>query len=338
MSRFLGVLFAALVLWGVPASSVCAQVGGSLTSSTPFPVSIVSPGGALAVDVNPAAISDLRSWALRLEHVRGSADTVQPDRRTGGYLAIPTRFRLGLGAGLESLRARQSLTSPSYRTLSWAASLWSSPAWSLGASWRIRFPERAGDSAHTAELALSFKPSPTLGFTLLGRNLAIEPARIGGLELARLGLFAAQLRPLADDRLWLELAAGVRDGGDLALRAALGLAVPGVGALALSGERTELAGYMKQVRLWADTQFAAAVKTGIAGDFKTATKMVTAVKNTLRGEPEGKDAELGLKALKALPKLTDEDAKLAAAEPYKGTRWESLFTGEVEEESEIEVN
>lgn len=238
MSRVPSVLFAAAAILGIFSSNVCAQVGTSLTSSTPFPVSIVSPGGALSTDVNPAALGDLRSWAIRLERVRGAEGSLRPDDRSGGYLAYPTRWGIALAAGLESVDSNTAGI-PSHRTLTWAGSLSSGPSWTFGGAWRIRFPDRDLPSAHTADLALAFRPSSTLGFAAIGRNLAIEPANLGTTELQRMGLLAAQLRPLGTDQVWVELSAGVRDQEDLLVRGAAGLLIPRVGALSVAAELDE---------------------------------------------------------------------------------------------------
>ena len=109
-------------------------------------------------------------------------------------------------------------------------------------------------------------------------------------------------------------------------------------------ERTELNALMTRARAWAEAQLNSAAKLGATGtDLPTAEKLIKSIKSAFANEPESKDAAKGLKAFKALTKIQkaeagtrDEPAREKAAARYEGSRWTIIFTGEEEEESEIE--
>lgn len=101
-------------------------------------------------------------------------------------------------------------------------------------------------------------------------------------------------------------------------------------------ERKVIAELMKQGRAWAAKQLDAVVRMAKSGgDLAEARKMLIGVKKNFLGEPEAKDANTGLKAVKRLAKIVEAEAgdspptagtREKAARPYKDTRWESIFT------------
>ncbi len=246
MRRTALVLFLLVVCSVVLVGSVSAQVRSSLTSSTAFPVSLVSPDNALATDLNPSALGTLDTWSLTASHVEPAQGSAYADRETSVFLASPLGSAFALGAGVHAFRNRDDgLGSPrnemgSFNALVLGAALSAGPMWSLGATWRVRSPRGDGGNAHAADLALSFRPSPTLGFSLMGRDLALERPVVGDVEVLRSGVLAAAVRPLGDDRLWLEVGSVLQQGGDLGVRLASAFLIPYVGRLAAAVERGEI--------------------------------------------------------------------------------------------------
>jgi hypothetical protein len=100
-------------------------------------------------------------------------------------------------------------------------------------------------------------------------------------------------------------------------------------------EREALAGFEKQALDWANGQFDAVVKDARSGaDLTEARKKLNDVKRHFAGEPEGADADLGLKAIAKLSVLVAAEASGAplpagarakAASEYKDSRWAQIF-------------
>lgn len=100
-------------------------------------------------------------------------------------------------------------------------------------------------------------------------------------------------------------------------------------------EREALSGFVKQARDWANVQFDAVVKDARSGaDLTEARKKLNEVKRHFAGEPEGADADMGLKAIAKLSVLAAAEASGApvpagarakAASEYKDSRWAQIF-------------
>jgi len=234
-------MIAALVcLTGFP-EPLWAQVSPSLTPSTAFPISLASPDNALGVALNPSALGALESWSLTYSHVAAAADTSQPDRYDGLFFASPLGEALSIGGGLEFARARDG-SAADQNGLFLGAALSRGRVWSLGTSWHVRKPLVDAAGIHTADIALSLRPSTTLAVSLIGRDLAAGDRELGTRTLRESGLLAVALRPLGDDRLGLELAGRTDASGELGLRMAAQGMLPGIGRLAAAGEMTEIDG------------------------------------------------------------------------------------------------
>lgn len=231
-------MLAALVL--VP--TVSAQVGSALAPGTAFPVSIVSPDSAAALGVNPSALGAVDGWSIAYSHVSAVDRSVYADRTDAVWLAADVGKMLSVGAGLDFLRTRTNGL-PSSNNGVLGASLNMGPSWALGANWRIRSPRNDQANVHTADLALSFRPSPTLGVSLIGRDLAGEKVWLGTQQLKRAGVLAIVTRPLGDDRVMLEVSGLVDQDERMAARVAAQTYVPWVGRIGASGEYSETAGH-----------------------------------------------------------------------------------------------
>ncbi len=235
MNRLACSLVAALV-WC--SATVSAQVRTPLTSSVAYPVSIVSPDNAAATAINPAALGALQGASFTYSHVSARGETAYPDRTDAAWLAGALGRKLSLGGGLEFMRANTpGLASTNGFVIGAAANL--GMRWSLGTSFRFRSPRDDGPNLNTADVGLTFRPSPTLGLSVIGRDLARNP-RIGQLALRRSALLAMAVRPLGDDRLMVELAGLVDEERDMGVRMAAQVPVPYVGRLGAAAELSEV--------------------------------------------------------------------------------------------------
>jgi protease-4 len=236
MNRLACSLAAALVCC---SATVSAQVRTPLTSYTAFPVSIVSPDNASATAVNPSALGALQGVSLTYSHVGAASDTAYPNRTEAAWLAGSPSQRLSLGAGVEFMRSDIAGLA-STNGFSMGASLNMGTSWSLGTTYRFRSPTSYGDNLNTADVALSFRPSTTLGLSVIARDLAAQPLPLGELLLRRSGVLAMAVRPLGDDRVMVELAGLVDQERDMGVRMAAQALVPWVGRLGAAGELTEM--------------------------------------------------------------------------------------------------
>jgi len=241
MGRIAPFLFLIVVSLAAFPAQMSAQVRTPLTSSTAFPVSVVSPDSAIATQVNPSGLGALESWSLAVSHVDAARGTAYTDRQTAVSLASKLGEGFAFGTGIDTFRSRTPGTA-SYNGFVLGGALSPAKSWSLGSTWRVRSPRDGSANAHTADVALSFRPSPTLGFSAIGRDLAFDQPYLGTLRLRRSFLFATALRPLGDDRISLELAGLVDQADDMGVRAAASVQVPWVGRLAAAGEVQELNG------------------------------------------------------------------------------------------------
>jgi protease-4 len=200
----------------------------------------VSPDNASATAVNPSALTDLDAWSLTYSHVTPLRGSAHENRYDALWMGLPVSDEFALGFGPEFMRARTpGLPDTNGFVLSAAAG---GPVWTWGLSWRFRSPANGMPNVHTADLALSFRPSTTFALSLIGRDLALDTPALGWHELRRSGVLAMNLRPLGDDRLGVELAGLVDEEGDMGLRVTGSAYVPYVGKLAASAERTEAGG------------------------------------------------------------------------------------------------
>jgi len=99
-------------------------------------------------------------------------------------------------------------------------------------------------------------------------------------------------------------------------------------------ERTAVRTAEKQARAWANQQLEACLQgASSGGDLVQIRKQLTAVKTHFGGEPEGADAETGIKAVQRLTTVREveanpnpaRDLRERSAAPYKGTRWSAIF-------------
>ncbi|MET0287660.1 MAG: S49 family peptidase, partial [Polyangiales bacterium] len=194
------------------------------------------------MSVNPSSLGALPSWSLAYSHVdttRGLArETSYRDRFDGAWLASPLGKSFAFGTGMEFARARDRSYADSNGFVLGAA-LNAGAYASLGATWRMRSPygrTSQDPDVHTADLALTLRPSQTFAISVLARDLARHSPQLGDRAVREAGVLAVAMRPVRDDRLVLELAGKKDAGGELGLRMVAQGVVPKLGRLAFAGE------------------------------------------------------------------------------------------------------
>jgi protease-4 len=202
----------------------------------------VSPDNASALTINPSALGSVDDWSVTFSHVDAVDRSTYADRTDSVWVAGDVGKMLSVGAGLDFLRSR-STGLPDCNNGSLGAALNMGSSWSWGATWRIRSPRNDQSNLHTADIALSFRPAPTLAVSLIGRDLAGEKLYLGDERLKRSGVLAIATRPLGDDRLMLELSGLVDQSENMAARVAAQGMVPWVGRIGASGEYSETSGH-----------------------------------------------------------------------------------------------
>jgi protease-4 len=242
MIRLMCVSFAALVGWASLLGPARAQDSSAFVPQTAYPIAIAAPDSALAVSVNPSGLGALPSWSLAYSHIdtsRGLArETAYRDRFDGAWLASPLGKSFAFGTGMEFARARDR-SSADNNGFVLGAALNAGAVASLGATWRSRSPHGATSSdpdVHTADLALTLRPSQTFAISVLARDLARHSPSLGARPVREAGVLAIAMRPVRDDRLVLELAGKKDAGGDLGLRMVAQGVLPKLGRLAFAGE------------------------------------------------------------------------------------------------------
>jgi protease-4 len=214
-----------------------------IAPSTAFPVSVVSPDSAAAMSINPSALGNVDGWSIAFSHVSAVNRSTYADRSDTAWLAADLGRVLSLGAGMEAMR---SFTPglPNTNTGLLGASLQMGRNWSMGSVWRIRGVRDQADRVrvHTADVALTFRPSSTLAVSFIGRDLAAGDPYLGSQRLLRKGVLAFLARPFGDDRLQLELAGLVDQDQHTGARIAAQTYVPWVGNVGAAGEWSETSG------------------------------------------------------------------------------------------------
>jgi protease-4 len=231
----------AFLSWLTLAASAAAQVTSPIAPATGFPISIVSPDNAAATSINPSALGALAGWSLAYSHVDAADGSAYADRSDAAWFATRLGSSLGLGTGFDLVRSRTPGLASSNGFLL-GASINPARHWSWGATYHMRSPRSGAANVHSADLAVTFRPAPTLGVSLMGRDLAANTLQLGAKSLRRSGVLAVAARPLGDDRLVLEIAGLVDQARDTGARVAVQAYVPWVGRVAAAGEVNEASG------------------------------------------------------------------------------------------------
>jgi len=98
-------------------------------------------------------------------------------------------------------------------------------------------------------------------------------------------------------------------------------------------ERTAIVATMKKAQAWAAGKMDEAIKAAQAGNVAPANEALAEVRKCFMGEPEGADAETGIKAVKRLSTILEAEAKGTASassrdrarKEFNETRWMAIF-------------
>lgn len=98
-------------------------------------------------------------------------------------------------------------------------------------------------------------------------------------------------------------------------------------------ERSAILETMKKAQAWAAGRIDEAVKAAQAGSVAPANEALAEVRKCFPGEPEGEDAETGIKAVRRLSTILEAEAKGTASpssrdkarKEFKETRWMAIF-------------
>jgi protease-4 len=173
---------------------------------------VVGRSDASAVEVNPAALAQLRSWSLRLVHSEMRKDGRIQGTGTAFFAAAPLSLyrRLVFGTSVQWIRPVDAIGYPDTVKLSLAAALRIRPWLTFGLGYHRFFAEDSAaiDDLNTLDVGLVVTPLTWLSLGLSLRNVTTPD--FAGLPLQRVYDIEAALRPLRNRRL--ELALGVRIG------------------------------------------------------------------------------------------------------------------------------
>jgi hypothetical protein len=90
-------------------------------------------------------------------------------------------------------------------------------------------------------------------------------------------------------------------------------------------EREALLALVKQARAWAQGELEGVADAARGADPLELKKRLAEVRKHFAGEPEGADADLGMKALGKLAQITAPEQREKAKAEYKDTRWARIF-------------
>jgi protease-4 len=237
MSRPSSVLVALLLaVLAVPAR---AQLHRATDPVATPASSLVLKDDALAVDVNPAALSRLPAWSFALLHADMDERGSWLGRGDAAYAALPVLGLFSLGATVQSLRPGDRAARPPGDLQDDRAMAALSLAFAAGDALGFGLTTRTFASGNerfdgltSLDVGLLLEPSSWLAISLVGRDLFASRSGFGtaGLDLATSALLSAGLRPFGDGlTLDLGLAMAADDADRLGARGGVALALPYVG-------------------------------------------------------------------------------------------------------------
>jgi protease-4 len=131
--------------------------------------SIASNDQSSAISTNPANLGFLPTSEARWTWVRTSENSLVPARGHAFDFALALPFRIGTGLRLDVARPGRWAD---YSILTWALGYSPTAAWSMGLSLGHTYSDAYTlDGATSVTLAASFRPSPYLGLSIVGRDL-----------------------------------------------------------------------------------------------------------------------------------------------------------------------
>ncbi|MET0594779.1 MAG: signal peptide peptidase SppA [Polyangiaceae bacterium] len=131
--------------------------------------SIAANDQSSAISTNPANLGFLATSEARWTWYRPSESSLTPARGHAFDFALSLPWRIGTGLRLDVARPGQWAD---YSMLTWALGIAPTPAWSMGLSIAHTYSDLSTlDGANSVTLAASFRPSPFLALSVVGRDL-----------------------------------------------------------------------------------------------------------------------------------------------------------------------
>ncbi len=241
-SRILGALCCLTAFAsGLGVSPAFAQFRRLTSPVTVPPTSLVDPGGALATDLNPAALPFTNSWDVLYVHADATGGALI---ERGDAVHMGIALPLGLGAGLSGqvLRPTDDTGLGRRGRLSLGAAWSAGPTSGWGAAIRYQgSDDNNADDITTFDLAWTWRPDPRLGFAFVGHDL-FGPLRLtpSAVRLPATFVWATAFRPFGHDAMTLEAAAAVNSERDVAVRGLVAVGIPSFGQASVVVEADDL--------------------------------------------------------------------------------------------------
>ncbi len=220
-----------------------AQLRTVVNTITPAPLLLSYPGSAFAVDLNPAALSDLAAWDLSYLHAEADRNSALQGRGDALFFATPLWFGLSAGMSVQYLRPGRDSPDPSANrgSVSLALAYAITPQLSLGSTLRYVGSSDTRINQADVDLAIQWRPSRYLSFALLTHH-PLGVLKLSGADtpVPMDQSLVVAFRPWGDPHLGFELAGNVNTEGEGSTRAALVATLPYVGQAHLSGQLRDI--------------------------------------------------------------------------------------------------
>jgi protease-4 len=245
--RRCSTLVAVIAVVTASASGTFAQPFLTSTLADPValpPMPLADPEGAFAVDVHPAAVAWLPSWAINYVHSDARAEQNLTRRGDAFAAALPLVFGTALGVSGHSVRPTSSSEALQHGIGSLALGWAPSSLFSMGGAVRWVGSSRDQFESFTLfDVSLGFRPGSWLSVMVGGKNLNRPYVPETFDVVARAATASVAVRPLASYAVTGEFGAQLNDRGDYVLRTTLVLPVPYVGRLLATGSANTLDGF-----------------------------------------------------------------------------------------------
>lgn len=242
MRRLIRVFAATAAIGLLIPSPGKAQYRSRTRLVLPPPQGLTVPDSAHAVQLNPSALAFVPSWAMSFQHV----ETLGARNVAGAGDALravaPLFFGIVGAVGIDSVRPAGEVDQGDAGVGSLALAYAGGPRWSVGLASRFfaaRDPNLSG--LVSLDLSTTVRLSPQLAFSAQLRDITGPVfGGPGDVPYPAVGLLSAALRPTGDRGLTIDMGAAVDSEGQVGLRGAVEVSVPGLGRVFVAAEALNL--------------------------------------------------------------------------------------------------
>lgn len=239
----LGISFAHLCIGPKPVRAQLQRWTGPLVLPA---TAYTHHDDAFAAEVNPALLGLMPSWSAAYVHAEIDSDQVLLARGDALHMGTPLAFGLATGFSLHSIRPSSATPKLAGQTAerwlaTFSAAFAPTPVWSIGFSARgVSSPHPQLDGLASVDVGTVLRLGPGLETSFALRDLFLSRSGfgLGALGASPAAVLGAQLRPVATSAWVLDGTFAVDRERNVAGRGALGLAIPGLGELALAAQVT----------------------------------------------------------------------------------------------------